>query len=84
MPCNCDHLEPSQYEAESRRVRKFLKYLGIPRSDDYYGHTADWWEEHQRVDRERVASERKARAAHDLRTKTLRKLSRQEKEALGL
>ncbi len=27
MPCNCDHMEPSQREAESRRVAKLLVFL---------------------------------------------------------
>lgn len=27
MPCNCDHMEPTQHEAESRRVAKHLVYV---------------------------------------------------------
>jgi len=41
MPCNCDHLEPSKRERESRLLMSLLAEVGIGRGDiPYYGQLA--------------------------------------------
>ncbi len=39
MPCNCDHMEPSEHERESYRVLSYLREIGLPtgKYDRNYG-----------------------------------------------
>jgi hypothetical protein len=38
VPCNCDHLEPNQYEKESRKLMMLLKEVGLHEHDiPFYG-----------------------------------------------
>ncbi len=43
-----------------------------------------WWDNHQRIDAERIAREREAQARKDLRESALGKLTPEERKALGL
>jgi len=135
MPCNCDHMEPTAHEAESRRVADFILWVNKKRgekterwiskaSKTYYGNAdkvhvltatlcrmlrdlqerdvdeferivynarssksrklADWWETHKAADAARIAKEKEKLEKDELRKQALSKLTKQEKEALGL
>jgi hypothetical protein len=45
---------------------------------------ADWWEKHQEVDRKRIALERKERELEAIKKRAIKKLTKKEREALGL
>lgn len=46
--------------------------------------TADWWDEHQKADRERIAKEEHERKQNTLRASAAKKLTDEEKDALGI
>lgn len=133
MPCNADHMNPNEHEAESKRIAEHLVYLQshathltfpqwvFDAAEDYYGNCdkvheltallcktlsdmidseieyyiyegrskqsralADWWEDHQEVDRQREEREAQLKERDKLKMKALSKLSDEEKEVLGL
>lgn len=45
---------------------------------------AEWWEEHQEADKERVREEKAEKTSNKLRKQALAKLTKAEKKALGL
>lgn len=45
---------------------------------------ADWWEDHQEADRQRIAEEKRRKHQKKLRKHALAKLSKDEREALGV
>lgn len=45
---------------------------------------ADWWEEHQEADRKRIAAEKKEQREREMKQKALKKLTKKEKQILGL
>lgn len=56
------------YDGRSKRARRL----------------ADWWERHQRADERRAAQEKLDAEKDKLRKSALKKLTKQEREALGL
>lgn len=41
MPCNCDHMEPSQHEVESRKLMELMAEVGLHKDDvPYYGNVS--------------------------------------------
>lgn len=44
----------------------------------------EWWIHHQEIDRKRLAEEKAAKKKAELKSKALKKLTKEEKEALGI
>jgi len=133
MPCNCDHLKPTELESESRRIAKHVVYAatrldialepwifkvavndyGEPsraqeltimlcdmcnqiaadgKADEFIYNgkipearkLADWWDEHQEIDRKRIIAEEVKREKERKKKAALSKLTDEEKEALDL
>ncbi len=45
---------------------------------------ADWWDEHQAADRKRIAKENAEAKRKALKEKAIKKLTKEERKALGL
>lgn len=134
MPCNCDYMNPTQKEKDSREVCQYLVYVCeqlniecekyvdiVTASVHIYGNTdlllfatqklcelcsnmtekqkdsiiydgknagarklADWWDEHQAADAARLKKEAKEKLKKATAKKALSKLTKEEKDALGL
>lgn len=91
MPCITDDMGETEREQRAQ-IQKLTRMLCtackfLEANDVFPGgdkQLSKWWKEHQDKDEQRKANEQKEKDRENLVTNALKKLSKKEKEALGL
>jgi hypothetical protein len=81
--CDTDNVKVLCAELTALSDKEFDKLVYNPRERGARD-LADWWEEHQEADKQREAAEDAVRKRQELRLGALKKLSREEIEALEI